>query len=67
MEHLNWIAKTAMEGLGANKSEKAIVRIGKSINCLMKQYDFVHGIAEESGSHTRKERPAQGGKRTRGC
>lgn len=57
MEHLNRIAKTAMEGLGANKSEAAIVRIGKSMNCLtsaMKQYDFLHGIAEESGSHTRK-------------
>ena len=29
IEHMNRVAKTAIEGLGANKSEKAITRVGK--------------------------------------
>lgn len=29
MEHMNRVAKTTIEGLGANKSEKAITRVGK--------------------------------------
>lgn len=31
MEHLNRIVKTAIEGLGANKTEKAIIRAGKCV------------------------------------
>ena len=31
MEHLNRLCKTAIEGLGANKSQKAIIRVGKQL------------------------------------
>ena len=31
MEHLNTVAKTAVEGLGANKSKNAIIRVGKAV------------------------------------
>jgi hypothetical protein len=31
MEHLNRVAKGAIEGLGPNKSKKAIERVGKAI------------------------------------
>ena len=29
MEHMKRLCKTSIEGLGANKSKKAIVRVGK--------------------------------------
>ena len=31
MEHMNRLCKTSIEELGANKSNKAIVRVGKTI------------------------------------
>ena len=34
MEHLNRLCKTSIKGLGANKTEKAIVRVGKKIRVL---------------------------------
>ena len=34
MEHLNREAKTAIQGLGTNKSKKAILRTGKTIGIL---------------------------------
>lgn len=34
MEHLNKIAKDAIRGLGSNKSEKAIVRVGRALGTL---------------------------------
>ena len=34
MEHLNRSCKTAIEGLGANKSQKAIIRVGKTVGIV---------------------------------
>jgi len=58
MEHMNRIVKTCIQCLGANKSEKAIVRAGKSMITLMKvleQFDQDNGVERGSGSHTRKQ------------
>ena len=34
MEHLNWLLKDAIKALGANKTPKAIDRVGKCIAAL---------------------------------
>ncbi len=57
MEHLNRIAKTAVDGLGANKTEKAIDRVGKTVGTLtetLDMYDIENHVGEESGAHTSK-------------
>ena len=57
MEHLNRIAKTAIEGLGANKTKKAIVRVGKCIGKFTKildAYDAQAGTVGVSGKHSKK-------------
>ena len=54
MEHLNQVLKTAIQHLGANKIEKAVVRVGKCIAPLsdtLSQYDHIHAISETSGYH----------------
>ena len=56
MEHLNRVLKTAIQHLGANKTEKAVVRLGKCIAPLadtLSQYDIIHAIPETSGYHPR--------------
>lgn len=55
MEHLNRLAKTAISGLGANKSEKAIIRTGKTIGALSLTLDNLDkelNVPATSGSHT---------------
>ena len=55
IEYLNRVAKTAIEGLGANKSEKAIKRVGKAIGTLtdsLDNYDKVNNVPAESGAHS---------------
>ena len=55
IEHLNRVAKTAIEGLGANKSEKGIKRVGKAIGTLtdsLGNYDKVNNVPAESGAHS---------------
>ena len=55
IEHLNRLAKTAISGLGANKSEKAIVRVGKSIGALSHTIDNLDRefqVSATSGSHS---------------
>ena len=57
MEHLNKIAKVAIEGLGANKSEKAITRVGKAIGTMtstLDQFDTVNNVPAESGAQSKK-------------
>ncbi len=57
MEHLNRIAKTAVDGLGANKTEKAIDRVGKTVGTLtetLEMFDKENHVGEESGAHTNK-------------
>lgn len=55
MEHLNRVAKIAIEGLGANKSQKAIQRIGKAIGTVslsLENFDTISNVPAESGAHT---------------
>lgn len=57
MEHLNRLAKTAVDGLGANKTEKAIDRVGKTIDDLrgaLDNYDKENNVRDTSGAHTCK-------------
>ena len=55
MEHLNRLTKTAIVTLGVNKSEKAIIRVGKSIGTLegtLKTFDKEHVVPAQSGAHS---------------
>ena len=55
MEHLNRVCKEAVCGLGANKTPKAITRIGKCIGVLMpvlENYDKGISISAQSGRHS---------------
>ena len=54
MEHFNRLCKETLNGLGANKTEKALVRVGKALGALdsvQKNYDDDNDIKEQSGSH----------------
>ena len=56
MEHLNRVAKDAIRGLGANKTERAIERVGKAIGTLaplLESFDQKINVKEVSGSHRR--------------
>ena len=56
MEHLNKLAKVAIEGLGANKSEKAITRVGKAIGTMtdtLENFDAINKVPAESGVHSK--------------
>ena len=55
MEHLNREAKTAIDGLGANKSQKAIQRTGKAIGTLtstLNKFDATNNVPQVSGHHS---------------
>ncbi len=69
MEHLNRIVKTtAIEGLGANKSKKAIVRAGRAVGSLtgfMNYFDQEIGVCKPSGKHSEKSRQRLGQDRLR--
>lgn len=57
MEHLNRVVKTSIDGLGANKSQKAIVRVGKSVSSLVKiveKFDSETNVTKVSGYHTKR-------------
>ena len=57
MEHLNRLAKTAVDGLGANKTEKAIFRVGKTVGSLFRtteNFDKQNNVTPPSGSHSEK-------------
>ena len=57
MEHMNKIAKVAIDGLRANKSEKAITRVGKAIGTMtstLDNFDTINDVPEESGAHSMK-------------
>ena len=56
-EHLNRTVKTAIEGLGSNKSKTGITRAGKAIGVLKEvteSYDKEAGVTVPSGKHSRK-------------
>ena len=57
MEHLNRLVKTAIEGLGANKSKQAITRAGKAIGLLAmitQSFDKEVSVSSSSGKHSQK-------------
>ena len=57
MENLNKLAKVAVQGLGANKTEKAIQRVGKGIGTMadtMYTFDTVNNAPSVSGAHAKK-------------
>ena len=54
LEHLNQLVKTAIEGLGTNKSDMAIMRTGRTIGLLKKAleaFDSESEIKLPSGKH----------------
>lgn len=57
MEHLNKLCKTSIQGLGANKSVKAIQRVGKTVGVtddLINNFDLQNNVASISGVHNEK-------------
>ena len=57
MEQLNRVVKTTVKGLGANKTEKAVQRVGKCVGkCIkiMDAYDELAGVASVSGTLNKK-------------
>ena len=51
MEHINRIAKQSIRNLGANKTQKAIERVGRAVGTLDKvisHFDEENGIAKVS-------------------
>ena len=54
MEHMNRTVKTIIQGLGANKTDNAITRAGKSVGPLsdiLAAFDGEAGVASISGKH----------------
>ena len=54
MEHLNRLLKDVINALGANKTPKAIERLGKCIAPLgevLDTYDRVHGVESQLSDH----------------
>ena len=55
IEHLNRVLKDGIKGLGANKTEKAITRLGKCIDALdgvLTNYDEVLQVRHSASFHT---------------
>ena len=61
LEHLNRVAKIAIDGLGSNKTDKAIQRIGRAVGTVMDtliNFDSINEVCHESGAHsTRSNKP----------
>ena len=56
MEHLNRACKEAIKGLGANKTEKSITRIGKAIGPLVDiQANFDHSVLGKEAKASRRK------------
>jgi len=56
MEHLNRLAKDAIRSQGANKTNRAISRVGKAVGTLapvLNQFDKDNCVATPSGKHSR--------------
>ena len=55
MEHLNRQCKAAISSLGANKTEKAMVRVGKTLGVIVPvtaNFDSQNSVCNASGSHS---------------
>ena len=54
LEHLNRLCKDSVRNLQANKTEKAIVRVGKTLGTIapvLDNYDNVNNVTHASGHH----------------
>ena len=54
LEHLNRLCKTAIKGLGANKTESCITRVGKALGTIapiLENFDTINKVAKLSGKH----------------
>ncbi len=54
LEHLNRLCKDSVRNLQANKTEKAIVRVGKTLGTIapvVDNYDNVNNVTHASGHH----------------
>ena len=54
IEHLNKVVRECIEGLGASKTERAIVRAGKAIRItedILQSFDEQHSVRCASGRH----------------
>lgn len=59
MEHLNRSCKTAVRALGANLTERAIVRVGQCLGPVVKslqQFDCITGVPSVYGTHSSARR-----------
>lgn len=55
MEHLNRMCKTAIRGLGSNKTPQCITRIGNSLGTaapVLEAFDDDNGVPQVSGKHS---------------
>lgn len=53
-EHLNRVVKDAIRGLRANKTEKAMTRVGKALGTLdplLDNFDLVNMVSKPAGAH----------------
>lgn len=56
MEHLNRVVKDCLKGLGANQTDKAILRVSRALGTIvpiLDNYDHINGVPEVSGAHRR--------------
>ena len=54
LEHLNRLWKTAIKGLGANKTEICITRVGKALGTIapiLENFDTINKVTKVSGKH----------------
>ena len=57
LEHMNRLCKEMIKGLGANKTEESIIRIGKCqgpVKTILENFDKVNNVQVGSGSHSYK-------------
>ncbi len=55
LEHLNRLCKEMINGMGSNKTDKSITRIGRSIGPIRRvldYYDNMTGLSRGSGKHS---------------
>ncbi len=55
LEHLNRLCKDMIDGMGSNKTEKSIQRIGKCvgpIKTILERFDISNDISQASGTHS---------------
>ena len=54
LEHLNWVCKTSIAGLGVNKAQAAVVYVGKALGTLfpvLQQFNEQNHVPDNAGTH----------------